>query len=235
MMNTRHHTPFGSAEDAAMPNVAGTLLFKLNHKGWEALSDTEVVSLVLGTQARALDTAKKVMELCGNSLAELARIPASELLAIENIGEGKALALGAAMELARRKADAGLSKKPVIKSASDAFNYIKADLMDLLTEEFWVILLNRSNQVIKKVQISSGGASVTVADPKVIYKAALEYLSSGIILVHNHPSGNLQPSQADFQLTRKLADAGKVLEITVLDHLIIAGNGFYSFTEHGDL
>lgn len=113
------------------------------------------------------------------------------------------------------------------------FEILKADLLDIPHEAFWIVLLNRANRVIKKHQISQGGVAGTVADPKLIFKVAVEELASGIILAHNHPSGNLTASQADIDLTRKLKESGKLLDIQVLDHIIIAGKKYFSFADEG--
>jgi DNA repair protein RadC len=140
-----------------------------------------------------------------------------------------------ALELGRRRKESDLPKKLRITSSKDVYDIMAANLLDLPHEEFWVLLLNRANAVIKKVQISAGGVAGTVADPKIIFKTALENLASSIILVHNHPSGNMMPSQADKELTKKMKEAGKLLDIPVLDHIIFADRVFYSFADEGIL
>jgi DNA repair protein RadC len=152
---------------------------------------------------------------------------------IKGIGEAKAITVAAALELGRRRKESEPDEKPRITSSADVFDNIKAELMDIPHEEFWVLLLNRANRVTKKKQISLGGVAGTVADPKIIFKLALEELASGIILAHNHPSGNLTASQADIDLTKKLKEAGKLLDIQILDHLIIAGKRYISFADEG--
>ena len=152
---------------------------------------------------------------------------------IKGIGVAKAITIVAALELGRRRKETDPEEKPKISSSKDAFEQLKGDLMDLHHEEFWVLLLNRANRVIKKKRISEGGVSGTVADPKIIYKIALEELASGIVVAHNHPSGNLTPSQSDIDLTKKLKEAGKFLEVQLLDHLIIAGQKYISFADDG--
>jgi DNA repair protein RadC len=152
---------------------------------------------------------------------------------IKGIGEAKAITIAAALELGRRRKESEPDEKPKIASSADVFDNIKAELMDIPHEEFWVLLLNRANRVTKKKQISLGGVAGTVADPKIIFKLALEELASGIILAHNHPSGNLTPSQADTDLTKKLREGGKLLDVQVLDHLIIAGKKYFSFADEG--
>ena len=155
------------------------------------------------------------------------------MIKIKGIGEAKAITIVAAMELGRRRKEQEPDEKTKIGGSIDAYELLKSDLLDIPHEEFWVILLNRANRVVKKYQISQGGVAGTVADPKIIFKVALEELASGIILAHNHPSGNLTASQADVDLTKKLAAGGRLLEIQVLDHLIIAGQKYFSFADEG--
>jgi DNA repair protein RadC len=139
----------------------------------------------------------------------------------------------AALELGRRKSSATALKKDKITSSADAAALLQPHLSDLSHEEFWVLYLNRANQRIAMTAISKGGVNGTVVDPKIIFREALEQKASSIILFHNHPSGNTNPSEADIQLTKKVKEAGKNLEISVLDHLIIAGATFYSFADEG--
>jgi DNA repair protein RadC len=151
----------------------------------------------------------------------------------KGIGEAKAITIVAALELGRRRKDQSPDEKPKIEGSKTAFDLIKGDLMDLPHEEFWVMLLNRANRMTRKKRISEGGVSGTVADPKIIFKLAVDELASGIIVVHNHPSGNLKPSDSDINLTKKIKEAGKVLEISLLDHLIIDHDRYFSFADEG--
>ncbi|MEQ8425582.1 MAG: DNA repair protein RadC [Cyclobacteriaceae bacterium] len=211
---------------------------KLLQKGKSALSDAELVALLIGSGTGALsavEVSKQVLQTVGNNLHDLARLSVKELMKSKGIGEAKAITIVAAMELGRRRKESETEEKPKISASKDAFDIVKGDLMDLAHEEFWVLLLNRANRVIKKKRISEGGVSGTVADPKIIYKLALEELASGIIVIHNHPSGNLTASQSDITLTKKLKDAGKMLDIQLLDHLIVAGEKYYSFADEGIL
>ena len=145
----------------------------------------------------------------------------------------KAISIIAALELGRRRREEEALKKEIISSSSDIVELIQPQLSDLIHEEFWLILLNRANHIITKTCISKGGISGTVVDPRLVFKAAIEHNASGIILCHNHPSGNSKPSNEDIQLTKKLREAGKNLDINVLDHIIIAGTSFYSFADEG--
>lgn len=209
---------------------------KLLLKGTSALSDAELMAILIGSgtaKLSAVELSKKVLQQVGNDLNELARLSVKDLMKIKGIGEAKALTIIAALELGRRRKEKAIDDKPKIASSREAYDLLKENLMDLPHEEFWVLLMNRANKVIKKKRVSEGGVSGTVADPKIIYKLALDELASGVIVAHNHPSGNLTASQSDIELTRKLKEAGKFLEIQLLDHLIIAGKNYYSFADAG--
>ena len=209
---------------------------KLLMKGTSALSDAELIAILIGSgtaNLSAVEVAKKVLQQGNNNINDLAKLSVKDLMKIKGIGEAKAITIVATLELGRRRKETEPKEKPKISTSKDAFDQLKGDLMDLHHEEFWVLLLNRANRVIKKKRISEGGISGTVADPKIIYKLALEELASGIVVAHNHPSGNLTPSQSDIDLTKKLKEAGKFLEVQLVDHLIIAGQKYLSFADDG--
>jgi DNA repair protein RadC len=209
---------------------------KLVLKGTSSLSDAELIAILLGsgtTTMSAVELAKRILQSVDYNLHDLARLSVKDLTKLKGIGEAKAITIIAALELGRRRKDTDPEEKPKVTSSKDGFELIRSHLQDIHHEEFWVILLNRANRVVKKHQISQGGVAGTVADPKIIFKLALQELASGIILAHNHPSGNLTASQADIDLTKKLKEAGKLLEIQVLDHLIIAGQKYFSFADEG--
>jgi DNA repair protein RadC len=209
---------------------------KLLLKGTSALSDAELVAILIGSgtsKLSAVELSKKILLLGNNNLNELARFSVNDLIKIKGIGEAKAITIIAALELGRRRREQDPTEKPKISDSKDAFDLLKGDMMDLPKEEFWILLLNRANRVTRKKRVSEGGVSGTVADPKIIYKMALEELASGVIVAHNHPSGNLQASQSDLDLTKKLKEAGKFLEIQLLDHLIIANQKYLSFADEG--
>lgn len=211
---------------------------KLLSKGKSVLSDSELIGILIGSGTNsmsAVDLSKLILGDVGNNLNQLARLSVKDLIKFKGIGEAKAVSIVAALELGRRRKESESLRKPKITGPKDVYDLLKPDLLDLQHEEFWVVLLNRSNLVIKKHLISSGGVSGTVADPKIIFKAALEELASGVILVHNHPSGNLKPSQADINLTKKMKQAGLALEVPVLDHLIFCDHNFFSFADEGML
>lgn len=209
---------------------------KLILKGKAVLSDAELIAILLGSgtsSLSAVDLAKKVLQGVGNNLHDLARMTVKDLIKTKGIGEVKALTIVAALELGRRRKDLDVHERPKITGSRDVYEVMKADLLDIPHEEFWILLLNRANRIIRKSQISLGGIAGTVADPKIIFKLALDELASGIILAHNHPSGNLTASQADLDLTKKLKEAGKLLDIQILDHLIVAGQKYFSFADEG--
>ena len=166
---------------------------------------------------------------------ELAQWEISDFTKFEGVGEAKAITVASALEIGRRRKNEELPERPKITSSKEAFNVLHALMIDLPFEEFWILHLNRANQVIAKEKIGQGGVSGTVADVRIILKSAISKLSSGLILAHNHPSGNLQPSPADKQLTQKIKNACQLLDISLLDHLIITNNSYFSFADNGIL
>lgn len=211
---------------------------KLLLKGKSILSHAELIGILIGSgtaSLSAVDVAKQILSHNNNDLNQLAKLSVKELMKFKGIGEAKAISIVSAMELGRRRKDTQSTLKPRITCSKDAYENIKPELLDIDHEEFWTLLLNRSNMVIKKQLISSGGVAGTIADPKIIFKSALEELASSIIMVHNHPSGSLKPSQADINLTKKMKEGGKFLEIPVLDHLIFTNNGYFSFADENML
>ncbi|MFT4031185.1 MAG: DNA repair protein RadC [Siphonobacter sp.] len=209
---------------------------KLLLKGKAALTDAELLGILINSGIQhytAVDLAKMILASVSNDLNQLAKLSVKELSKFKGIGEARAITIVSALELGRRRKESEPGIRHTITSSQAAYEVLRPHLMDLPHEEFWLLLLNRANQVIRPIQVSSGGVSGTVADPKIIFKFALEHLASSIILAHNHPSGNLQPSQADKELTCKLKEAGKLLDIPVLDHLIIADHWYLSFVDEG--
>ena len=179
--------------------------------------------------------ARRILQAVANDLNELGKQSIADLLQFRGIGEAKAVSIQAALELGRRRQMAPLRDRPQIRNSRDAYLAIAGSLADLPHEEFWILCLNRANRVLQREQISTGGTAGTVVDAKVIFRRALHQRASSIILAHNHPSGNLHPSQADLDLSHKLVAAGKHLDIPVLDHLIIAEGGYYSFADEGKM
>lgn len=211
---------------------------KLLQKGRAALSDAELLAILINsgtTRYSAVELGRLVLQQAQNDLHQLGHLSVAELMKVPGIGEARAITLVAALELGRRRK---ATEKPLvhtITSSQDTYEYLRPYLLDVPYEEFWVLLLNRANHVIRAEKISQGGVAGTVADPKLIFKAALDRLASSIILAHNHPSGNRRPSQADIALTRKLREAGNLLDLPILDHLIFCGDTFYSFADEGML
>ena len=206
---------------------------KLLLKGKSALSNAELLGILIGSGTRehtAVDLGKIILESNENDLNRVARLGVQDLKKFSGIGDAKAINIVSALELGRRRKST-TEESTRITCSGDVYALMKPLLSDLNHEEFWLILLNRANKVMRKQNISQGGISGTVADPKLIFNHALNQLASGIILVHNHPSGNTKPSEADKRLTRQLAEAGKLLEIAVLDHIIFTDNSYFSFAD----
>lgn len=209
---------------------------KLLLKGKRSLSDAELIAILIGSgnaDESAVDLSKRILAANDNNLNQLARQTVHELMKYKGIGEAKAISIVAALELGARREVAEALFKKQITCSKDGYDILRPILADLPHEEFWVIYLNRANKVLMKESVSSGGVAGTVADVKIIFKKALELLATGIILAHNHPSGNLQPSHSDVTLTKKMKQAGEILEVQVLDHLIVTSNGYYSFADEG--
>ena len=209
---------------------------KLLLKGKAALSDAELVAILIGTgtaSLSAVDVAKELMNGVNNNINELARQTVKELMKNKGIGEAKAITIVAALELGRRRKEIVEERKRKIRGPQDIYEEMKPYMMDLRHEEFWILLLNQGNVVIRPMMVSRGGVNGTVADARLIFKAAIENLASGVVLVHNHPSGQLVASEADKQLTADIVSSGRMLGIPVLDHLIFTDLGFYSFATEG--
>ncbi len=212
---------------------------KLLSKGISSLSNAELIAILIGSGNReesAVDVSKRILHDVSNNLNELGKATIEQLQKnYKGIGEAKAISIVAAMELGRRRKSSEVRVKPQISGSGDVYDLMSPVLSDLPHEEFWIILLNRGNKVISTQKISQGGISGTVIDVRLILKSALDQLASSIILCHNHPSGNIKPSHQDIRITQKLKEAGKVMDIPVLDHIIVTENGYYSFADEGDM
>ncbi len=209
---------------------------KLLKKGAQALSDVELLAILLRSGSReetAVGLAQRVLHGADNNLNELGRQPLAALTKFKGLGETKALTIIAALELGRRRQLTDVKDRPQIRSSSDSYNAISTILADLPHEEFWILMLNRANRIISRERVSMGGVTGTVVDARIVFKRALDMLACSIVLCHNHPSGSLRPSQADIDLTKKMKAAGKTLDILVVDHLIISDEGYYSFADEG--
>jgi DNA repair protein RadC len=211
---------------------------KMLLKGKNALSDAELIAILLGSGSRgesAVELAKQILATVDNNLHDLGKKTLSELQRFKGVGEAKAVAIAAALELGRRRQLSDLRERPRISNSRDAFQAIASLLADLQHEEFWLLLLNKANEIMARQRLSTGGQAGTVADVKMVFKEALDAKAAAIIAVHNHPSGHLKPSEADIELTRKLKEAGKILDLPLLDHLIVSERGYFSFADEGHL
>lgn len=209
---------------------------KLLINGAENLSNSELLAILIHNGSReksAVDLAKEVLKLGKDNIVELGKLSLTDLMKIKGIGEAKAITIAAAMELGRRRHAALPLEKKLISSSTDIAAFLQAKLRDYRHEVFAVIYLNRANKIKHFEIVSEGGITGTVADPRIILRKALEEDAVSIILCHNHPSGNLKPSRADEQLTSKIKEASRFLDITVLDHIIVSDAGYFSFADEG--
>ncbi|KAA8476572.1 DNA replication and repair protein RadC [Arcticibacter tournemirensis] len=209
---------------------------KLLTQGRRNLSDAELTAILIGSGNReetAVELSRRILHSLDNDLDKLGRLSVNELSKFKGIGEAKAITIIAALELGRRRRESESQKVERITGSRDVFTLMSRYFADLNHEEFWIVLLSRANNVLSRHLISKGGQSGTIADPKIIFQTALENHAASMILSHNHPSGNLKPSQADIHLTRKLCEAGSLLDMPVLDHLIFANQSFFSFADEG--
>ncbi len=209
---------------------------KLIQKGTSSLSDAELLGILInsGTKDKsAVDLGRELLTLANNNLNTLGKLAIADLKKLNGIGTARAVTIAAALELGRRRK---LSESPdviQIKCSKDVAEIFQPLLSDLAHEEFWILFLNRSNKVINRMKLSQGGISGTVTDVRMVMKKAIEYLASGIIVCHNHPSGNLNPSESDSKITQKIKEAGNLMDIQLLDHLIISDKDYYSFADNG--
>ncbi|MBI2279309.1 MAG: DNA repair protein RadC [Bacteroidetes bacterium] len=207
---------------------------KLLLKGKNALSDAELIAILIGSGNKtetAVELSKKILASVNNDLNQLAKLNLNDLMQFNGIGEAKAITIAAALELGRRRKESIEEKKIKIGSSKNAYESINDVLSDLPHEEFWVLYLTRKNEIIKRENISKGGVTGTVADGKIIFKNAVNLLASSVILCHNHPSGNLKPSEADIKLTKKLKEIGLLMDTPVVDHIIVGNNNYFSFAD----
>ena len=209
---------------------------KLIAKGKLALSDAELIAILIGSGNReegAVGLSKRILQSVEGNINSLAKLSVEKLIEFKGIGEAKAVAIITALELGKRRQLEIALEKPKITSSKDAFNLMQPIIGDLEHEEFWVLFLNNSNKVVAKTQISKGGLTATIVDVRLLFKRALELASVGIIVCHNHPSGKLEPSNADKQITQKIKLAGVTLDIKLLDHLIVTEKAYFSFADEG--
>jgi DNA repair protein RadC len=209
---------------------------KLIRNGTSSLSDAELLAILLssGTKNKsAVDLGRELLGTVDNNLNSLGKLTVEDLRKLHGIGPARAVIITAALELGRRRKLAEVPDVPQIKCSKDVADIFQPLLSDLMHEEFWILFLNRSNKVINRMKLSQGGVSGTVTDVRMVMKRAIEYLASGIIVCHNHPSGNLNPSESDSKITQKIKEAGNLMDIQLLDHLIISDKCYYSFADNG--
>jgi len=209
---------------------------KLLLKGRQFLSNAELLAILIGTGTRefsAIDLGQKILQNVNNNLNALSKLSVKDLMQTKGIGEAKAISLIAAIELGRRRKEEEASIVSKMTCSKDCYVQFEYILEDLPHEEFWILLLNRTNVILGKQKISTGGVSGTIADPKMIYKYAIDSMACAIVLCHNHPSGSVKPSNHDLNLTKKIAEAGKLLDISVYDHIIIGNKQYFSFADEG--
>jgi DNA repair protein RadC len=205
-------------------------------KGKDSLSDAELIAIIIGSGSRnesAVTVSQKLLQKANNQLTTLSHWTTHELMQINGIGVAKALALGAAIELGKRQRAETPQILDKIESSQTVFQLLYPQLGDLPHEEFWIIYLNNSNRVLSKIQLSKGGITATLVDTRLVFKKALQQGAVAVILIHNHPSGTLKPSESDRKLTQKIVTAGEQLDIKVLDHVIITSRAYFSFADEG--
>lgn len=210
---------------------------KMINKGIASLSEAELLAIILGSGSRkesAVELAQRILAAYNNSISQLGKAGIDELKnTFHGVGDAKAVTIVAAMELGRRRQLEKPLDRPTIKSSNDAYQLLRPTIGDLPHEEFWIIMLSKANKIITRYNVSKGGLSATIIDVRLILKRALECHASSMIISHNHPSGSLEPSDADIKITKKIKEAGAIMDIPVLDHIIVTDNGYFSFADDG--
>ncbi|NVK53672.1 MAG: DNA repair protein RadC [Flavobacteriaceae bacterium] len=207
---------------------------KLMLHGKSVLTDVELMAILIGSGTKeesAVELSKRIFNSVNNNINQLAGLSLEQLMHFKGIGEARAISIVTALELGKRRHFEKKEERPIIKSSLDAYNILQPILGELQHEEFWVLFLNNSNKIIAKQQLSKGGITSTMVDVRLLFKRALEFASIGIIVAHNHPSEKLKPSNADKQLTQKIKEAGAILDIKLLDHIIITQKDYFSFVD----
>lgn len=211
---------------------------KMLARGADVLSATELLAILInnGTRSKsAIDLARELLQQGGNSLSSLAKMSLKDLQKVKGVGPAKAVAIKAALQLGILLEEEALNQLPVLRSSKDIAVYLRKRLQHESRESFIVVYLNKANRVLATEVVSTGGVTGTIADPKIIFKRALELQASHLILSHNHPSGNLRPSDADRKLTEKIKQAARLIDMEVIDHIIVSDQGYYSFADSGDM
>lgn len=205
-------------------------------KGKSAVSDSELLAIIMGSGNReesAVELARRILNSVENNWHRLSQLSLQDLMKFKGVGEAKAISIATALEIGNRRSQQEVIERQQISSSKDAFDILQPHLSDLSTEEFWAIFLNHQNKILYKTCLFRGGIASSVADVRVVFKTALEHFSTQIIVAHNHPAGSLKPSKEDINITQKIKEAGKLLDIELLDHLILTQNNFFSFKDEG--
>lgn len=203
-------------------------------KGKNAVSDAELLAIIMGSGTKnesAVELARRILASVDNSFHHLSRLSLQDLMKFKGIGEAKAISIATALEIGRRRAAQQVPDRKVISQSTDAFEVLRPFLSDLNTEQFWAIFLDQKNQIIRTVPISSGGINLSLVDIRVLFKTAIENFAVSLLVAHNHPSGNLKPSQSDLSITKQIVEAGKLLNIRLYDHLILSQTSYFSFAD----
>lgn len=211
---------------------------KMMMHGARALSNAELLAILIGSgnvEETAIELSQRILNDADNNFNRLGKSDLKELMSYKGIGEAKAITIMAAMELGRRRREDEMPERPVLNTSQKVYDYMRQRLVDLPHEEFWAILLNRAGRVIDTVMVSKGGTAATTVDVKIILKAAIQSLASAIVLCHNHPSGACKPSREDEQSTHRVKEAAQLMSISVVDHIIVCENNYYSFADNGKL
>lgn len=211
---------------------------KMMMHGARALSNAELLAILIGSgnvEETAIELSQRILNDADNNFNRLGKYDLKELMSYKGIGEAKAITIMAAMELGRRRREDEIPERPVLNTSQKVYDYMRQRLVDLPHEEFWAILLNRAGRVIDTVMVSKGGTAATTVDVKIILKAAIQSLASAIVLCHNHPSGACKPSREDEQSTHRVKEAAQLMSISVVDHIIVCENNYYSFADNGKM
>ena len=205
-------------------------------KGKNAVSDAELLAIIMGSGSRnesAVELARRILDSVGNNFHELSKLSLQDLMKFKGVGEAKAISIATALEIGRRRASQEVPDRKRIGSSAEAFQIFKPHLSDLQTEEVWAVFVNQSNKVLHLSKMTSGGITSSMVDVRTLFKTALEHFATGIFLAHNHPSGNLKPSEDDRRITKQASEAGKILNIILIDHLILNQTSYFSFADEG--
>lgn len=207
-------------------------------KGRNTLSDSELLAIIMGSGNReesAVELARRILESVSNNWHQLSLLSIQDLMKFKGIGEAKAISIATALEIGNRKALQEVPEKIQIGSSKDAYKVLKVFLSELRHEEFWILFLNQSNKIVHKTCLSQGGIAQAVVDVRILFRMALDHFATGIIVAHNHPSGSLKPSAEDIRITKDIKEAGKLLKIELLDHLIVSQQSYFSFADENML